>query len=136
EEGLIDHVDPVQYTIRLLIPPSSALLSRPAIQPFLGQLDQASFFYQWSHPDPRMDHLYRTVRAIVEQATRASEDPAITFNQVRAAAYNAGGDLVPVVNSYTPLHERNRPPRLTESWFCCAEPTDDQFGTVQAPVDH
>lgn len=134
EEGLIDYVDPVQYTIRLLIPPGSALLSRPAIQPFLGPLDQASFFYPWTHPNPRMDRLYQSVRAIVERAARNNEDPAITFNHVRAAAYNARGDLVPVVNSYTPLRERNRPPRLTEPWFCCAEPTDDQFRTVRAGV--
>src|SRR5206468_3057998 len=39
-ERLIDHVDPVQYTIRLLIPPGSPRLSRPAIHPFLGALDQ------------------------------------------------------------------------------------------------
>jgi len=39
-EGLIDHVDPVQYTIRLLVPPRSALLDRPAIRPFLGPLDR------------------------------------------------------------------------------------------------
>src|SRR5207245_9312891 len=41
-EGLIDHVDPVQYTIRLLIPPGSLLLSRPAILPFLRVLDPAA----------------------------------------------------------------------------------------------
>src|SRR5215471_9364728 len=31
--GLIDHVDPVQYTIRLLIPPGSYLLNRPEMKP-------------------------------------------------------------------------------------------------------
>ena len=35
-EGLIDHVDAVQYAIRLLVPPGSALLTRPAVRPFLG----------------------------------------------------------------------------------------------------
>ncbi len=134
KEGLIDHVDPVQYTIRLLIPPSSALLSKPAIQPFVGPLDQASFFYRWTHPDTRMDRLYQSVRAIVEQATRASEDPAITFNHIRAAACAARGDLVPTVSLHVPLQQRNRPPRLTEPWFCCAEPTDDQLRTVRAEV--
>ena len=55
-EGLVDHVDPVQYTIRLLIPPGSMLLDRPAIRPFLGPLDQAAFSYRWSHPDRRPAH--------------------------------------------------------------------------------
>ena len=42
---LIDAIDPVQYAIRLLIPPGSALLNQSAqhgsIQKFLGPLDQA-----------------------------------------------------------------------------------------------
>ena len=42
-EGLVDHVDPVQYTIRLLIPPGSMLLAGRSSHPFLGPLDQAAF---------------------------------------------------------------------------------------------
>lgn len=38
-EELVDHVDPVQYTIRLLVPPGSGLLSRPAIHRYLSGLD-------------------------------------------------------------------------------------------------
>ncbi|MBI3990064.1 MAG: radical SAM protein [candidate division NC10 bacterium] len=117
-EGLIDHVDPVQYTIRLLIPPGSALLSRPAIRPFLGLLDQASLSYRWTHPDPRMDHLHQAVSAAVEEATRAGEDPAVTFDRVRALAYAARGGRPPAAVSPTLPHGRSRPPRLTEPWFC------------------
>ena len=58
-EGLIDHVDPVQFTLRLLVPPGSALLTREAIRPHLGPLDQAAFIHRWTHPDPRMDLLQR-----------------------------------------------------------------------------
>jgi len=36
--GLIDQVDPVQYTIRLLVPPGSLLLSRPDTEKWLGPL--------------------------------------------------------------------------------------------------
>ena len=43
--GLIDHVDAVQYTIRLLVPPASYLLKRPEMKPHLGPLNQASFSY-------------------------------------------------------------------------------------------
>jgi hypothetical protein len=94
-EGLIDHVDPVQYTIRLLVPPGSALLERPAIRPFLGSLDQASFTYRWAHPDLRMDHLRRAVSLTVEEATRAEEDPAITFVRVRELAETMAGPGAP-----------------------------------------
>jgi len=135
ENRLVYHVDPVQYTIRLLVPPGSALLSLPAIQKFLGPLDQASFIYPWTHSDPLMDFLYQAVRAVVEEAARADEDPALTFNRVRALAYAARGDEMPQGDSHVPVQRQNRPPRLTEAWYCCAEPTEDQFQSVGPSVD-
>jgi hypothetical protein len=117
-EGLIDSVDPVQYAIRLLIPPGSMLLNKPAIQPFLGSLDQAAFTYRWTHPDPRMDDLHHTINELVEEAGRADEDAAITFDRVRALAYVArDGRAAPTVSRALPPG-RSRPPRLTEPWFC------------------
>lgn len=55
--GLIDHVDPVQYAIRLLIPPGSWLAEHPETLPHRGPLDEAAFNYRWIHPDPGMDSL-------------------------------------------------------------------------------
>ena len=117
-EGLVDHVDPVQYTIRLLIPQGSMLLDRPAIRPFLGPLDQEAFSYRWSHPDRRMDHLHQAVATTVEEATRVGEDPAITFYRVRTLASVAHGNRMPALVSPAPSKQRKRPPRLTEPWFC------------------
>jgi len=37
-ETLIDHVDPVQYSIRLLVPPGSLLAASDAMRPHLGEL--------------------------------------------------------------------------------------------------
>ena len=131
-EGLVDHVDPVQYTIRLLIPPGSMLLVRRARHPFLGPLDQAAFSYRWSPPDRRMDHLHQDVAAMVEEATRAEEDPAVTFCRVHALASAAHGNRMPAVVPPALSRQRKRPPRLTEPWFCCAEPTEGQFGLLQS----
>ena len=117
-EGLVDHVDLVQYTIRLLVPPGSALLDRPAIRPCLGPLDQASLTHRWTHPDPRMEPLHKAVSALVEEATRAEEDPAVTFFRVRELAATVAGR--PLSESRRPERRRirKRPPRLTEPWFC------------------
>ena len=117
-EGLIDHVDPVQYAVRLLIPPGSLLLQRPAVQPFLGPLDQAAFSYRWTHPDPRMDELHRTVTLLVEKAAKADADPALTFEHIRAlaAAVRDGREPTAVTCRLSPT--RSRSPRLTEPWFC------------------
>ena len=117
-EGLIDHVDPVQYAIRLLVPPGSMLLGRSAIRPYLGPLDQAAFSYRWTHPDRRMDELHQAVTRLVEEATKADEDAAVTFQRIRALATAVRDGRQPTaVSGCLPL-ERERPPRLTEPWFC------------------
>jgi hypothetical protein len=110
-------VDPVQLTIRLLVPPGSALLSRPAIRPFLGELDAARFTYRWTHPDARMDQLHQELTALVAAATEAEEDPAVTFSRLRSvAAARAGRPVSGGVR--LPPPERPIPARLTEPWFC------------------
>jgi len=117
-EGLIDHVDPVQYTIRLLIPPGSLLLSRPAIGPFLGPLDPAAFTYRWTHPDPRMDALQRAASALVERAAGSGEDAWTTFYRLRALAEERAGLPRTSGGVAPPPPERPIPARLTEPWFC------------------
>lgn len=116
--GMIDQVDPVQYSIRLLVPPGSALLGRPAIRPYLKELDQASFLYPWVHPDPRLDVLYREVGVLVENATRCGEETVETFDRVRELAYGARGEVPPARDSTGLRAAAARAPRLTESWFC------------------
>jgi radical SAM superfamily enzyme YgiQ (UPF0313 family) len=117
-QGLIDHVDPVQYSIRLLVPPGSMLLERPAIRPLLGSLHQAAFSYRWVHPDPRLDGLQQAVAAVVEEAARKDEDPMVTFLTVRELADAAAGRTVARGVVPVALGARSRPPRLTEPWFC------------------
>jgi radical SAM superfamily enzyme YgiQ (UPF0313 family) len=112
--GLIDHVDPVQYTIRLLIPPGSYILERPEMKPHLGALDQASFSYKWKHPDPRMDRLQKEVGALVEKDVQAGADAGETFYRVWSlAAGRKAGFGLPVLPP-----DRLRAPRLSEPWFC------------------
>jgi radical SAM superfamily enzyme YgiQ (UPF0313 family) len=112
--GLIDHVDPVQYTIRLLVPPGSYLLDRPEMKRHLGPLDQAAFSYVWAHPDPRMDRLQKQLAALVEKDVHAGEDPGKTFYRVWSLA--AGRGRSAAVPALPP--DRERAPRLSEPWFC------------------
>jgi len=117
-EGLIDQVDSVQYTIRLLVPPGSLLLSRPDTEKWLGPLLQQSFTYEWNHPDPRLDELQRSVSLLVEKAVENNEDPAVTFYRIRDLAFSLTGKEL--IKRYGPdlSPHRHRPPRLTEAWFC------------------
>jgi hypothetical protein len=130
-EKLIDHIDPVQYTIRLLIPPGSLLLNDAGASSYLGPLVQESFSYRWTHPDPRMDVLQKEFSREVEKGTAEGEDPEILFYRLKesALAMREGRPPVPVRHEARPT--RPRPPRLTEPWFCCAEPTENQSSILE-----
>jgi radical SAM superfamily enzyme YgiQ (UPF0313 family) len=123
---LVESIDPVQYSIRLLVPPGSALLDRPETKAWLGPLDPAAFVYRWSHPDPAMDRLHAAVAARVEEAVRRREEVRETFAAVRelAAALPAPGFRRQAPRSTFPAWRlapgarSGPPPRLTEAWFC------------------
>lgn len=111
--GLEDEVDPVQLSIRLLVPPGSLLLDHPATT--CGPLDPELLTHSWAHPDPRMDALQLEIAALVEQAAEDDEDPATTFARIhdRAAAV-AGRHSHPAPRT----SRKAAPPRLSEPWFC------------------
>jgi hypothetical protein len=109
EEGLVDHVDPVQFSVRLLVPPGSLLLDTEALRPYLGPLVADAFHYRWTHPDPRMDQLHADVSTLVAAAAEQKEDAAVTFGRIQDLAFD------------TPRRRptaRRPAPRLTEAWFC------------------
>jgi len=127
---LIDHVDPVQYSIRLLVPPGSLLLANSETARPFGPLDRERFTYNWSHPDPRMDTLQQEVSGLVERAAVSNEDAVDTFFRIRDLAFGARGEKAGPRPLKIAAGFRLKPPRLTESWFCCAEPMRDQFRPV------
>ena len=129
---LIDATDAVQFSIRLLIPPGSALLGTSQIPQLLGPLDQASFQYPWKHPDERMDRLHHATMAIVEAAAEDEPNVMGTFDRIRMVAYEMAGYRAESSHCAMARRlERPKPPRLTEAWFCCAEPTAGQFMPLQ-----
>jgi radical SAM superfamily enzyme YgiQ (UPF0313 family) len=115
---LVDHVDPVQYSLRLLVPPGSLLVDHPGMRPYLGALVAADFSYEWRHPDPRMEALQAEVAALIAESAPRAEDPAVTFDRVRALAATAAGTPAPAPLAPRLAPDRRRPPRLTEPWFC------------------
>ena len=117
EHDLIENVDPVHLSIRLLVPPGSALLDRPETADWLGPLDESAFTYRWTHADPRVDALQRAVAAVVEHAQVEERDPVETFEQVKLLTRAMVGGLLPELR-LKPKSRHQPPPRLTESWFC------------------
>jgi len=115
---LVDHVDPVQYSLRLLVPPGSLLVDHPGMRPYRGALVAADFSYVWRHPDPRMERLQAGVAALIAESAPRAEDPAVTFDRVRVLAATAAGTPAPAPLAPRLAPDRRRPPRLTEPWFC------------------
>ncbi len=112
--GVLPALDPVQLSIRLLVPPGSLLEDDPGIL-FEG-LDPAALSWRWRHPDPRMDALQARVAAEVEAAAARSEEPLATIARVKVLALAAAG--LPHGHVRTLAPDQRRVPRLTESWFC------------------
>lgn len=111
---LIYHVDPVQYAVRLLIPPGSYLLNRPETKTLSLILDQTAFSYMWTHPDARMDELHKTVNTLVENDARNSVDALDTFYRIWELAADMRGQAMPKQRREVHLPA----PRITEAWFC------------------
>jgi radical SAM superfamily enzyme YgiQ (UPF0313 family) len=111
DEGIVDHVDPVQFSVRLLVPPGSLLLGREALRPHLGALVPDGFHYRWTHPDPGMDVLHADVTSLVAEAAARSEEAAITFGRIADLAFEAP-------RARPSVAPRGTAPRLTEAWFC------------------
>ena len=117
EEDLVLNIDPVHFSIRLLVPPGSLLVDHPEMKPFLKELDQERLCHTWVHPDPQMDRLHREVTAVVEAAARSDEDPYKTYTRIRSAFETVAG-RPPSPTRALPARTVNGPPRLTENWFC------------------
>lgn len=130
-EKLIDAIDPVQFSIRLLVPPGSVLLQREESREWLGSLNQEMFTYEWRPADRRLDELQKQVARAVEEAAQNDEDAMATFYRISDLAYRMRGDAAGGSTRGAADASRERPPRLTEAWFCCAEPTQNQFDSMQ-----
>jgi radical SAM superfamily enzyme YgiQ (UPF0313 family) len=116
-DALVNHVDPVQLSIRLLVPSGSLLAESDAMRPHLGELIPERFGHAWRHPDSRMDRLQREVAEIVAEAARAGQEASTTYDSIRDAARASDG-RAPAPTRFLPARATTRPPRLTEPWFC------------------
>jgi len=136
--GLVEAVAPVQYAIRLLIPAGSRLLELDEIRDLVGKFDPAALVFPWCHPDPAVDELQRDVMAVV--ADPAPDDRAGVFARIRELACARAGRAAPLIELGA-ADGGGDVPRLSEPWYCCAEPTEGQLtsclGSVAShpPVD-
>jgi len=130
--NLIDHVAPVQLTIRLLVTQGSGLLNLPDAGDLFGPYHQKALSHVWRHPDPAVDALQFAVAAAAESGESDGLSRRETFHRIRALAQKAAG--LPALSA--PVHSATAlpVPHLSEPWFCCAEPTVQQFANLGVAI--
>jgi hypothetical protein len=130
---LVPNVDPVQYTVRLLVPEGSLLLGRTEMTAHLGHYDSDRLGWTWTHPDPSVDELQTELAGLVEE--RVDQAAADTFAEIDAVIRARAASLVgpPSPGSISSGPSPDQRARLTEPWFCCSEPTAAQMAPL-APL--
>ncbi len=115
---LIEHVSPVQLTIRLLVPAGSRLLEIAQIRSAFGLFDEQALSFRWDHPDPRVDRLQRDLESMVARAVTAKEDRRSIFRRAWEMTHQALDSFVPGLPLVPPGRPRVTIPYLTEPWYC------------------
>jgi hypothetical protein len=128
--GLVDLVTPVQYGIRLLIPAGSRILELDDVRALIGDFDPTALAYPWSNPDPQVDDLHRDVLHVVKTGQRAGLDRRDIFTHVWRSTMARLGPGAATEPDLSHLPSSPTAPQLTEPWYCCAEPTDEQLARL------
>jgi hypothetical protein len=115
--GLIDHVAPVQYGLRLLIPPGSRLLELAEMQALIGPLDRAKLSFQWQNPDPHVETLQQDIERLVHRANHQGRSRADIFQMIWERAHQTAIDP-PLPPSPAHFAPQGFVPYLTEPWYC------------------
>jgi hypothetical protein len=117
DHDLFGSTDPVQMSIRLLLPEGSLLLDLPETKAAINGYDQVSLSYTW-RGEPQLDELQSKLVGIAERLANTGQALSEMWRAVMA------DEPIPSLTA--------RPaPRLTEGWFCCAEPTTLQLAAIR-----
>ena len=124
ELRLVESVAPVQLSIRLLIPAGSYLLKLESLADTIGAFDPRLLGHPWRNPDPRVDQLQQDIQNWVARAEQDNLTRSDIFAGVWERAHRLAGIPAPPLDAACagmPI------PRLSENWYCCAEPTCEQL---------
>lgn len=121
---LVESVPPIQLCMRLLVPEGSYLLRLPGFSERIDAFDANLLGYPWRHADPRVDALQQALQSCVAEGEHRGSARSDIFARIWQLAHGALGCSAP------PLARADfgQPvARLSEPWYCCAEPTEQQL---------
>lgn len=116
EFDLFEVTEPVQLTIRLLIPRGSLVLDIPGVSALVGDYDEGALSYRWASADPAVDQLQIRLAERAERHATDEDSLIDTLTDMWAMALETAGEggVAPQIPAGAILGR----PRLTEPWFC------------------
>ena len=108
--GLVEHVSPVQWGLRLLVTEGSRLLELADVRQRVAAFDSRTLTYPWRHDDQHVDALQAVIMR--EVGVRAVRSRAEVF----AAVCELAGLTDRITQSDVP--DRATIPYLEEPWYC------------------
>ena len=112
---LVEHVAPVQWSIRLLVTWRSRLLELPEIAERVGSFDPQTLTYPWTHTDARVDDLQRSIMTLA--GVRTTQSRREMFERAKALAHFTATDHL-IIGSIDSPAPRTSVPYLNEPWYC------------------
>ncbi len=118
EQGLIDHVAPIQLAMRLLIPAGSKILDVPKIDEALDGFDDVALTYRWTHLDPRVDRLCDEALSLAQSGEADGASRHEIFMRLWSAAHKMAERPVAPLPEPIEAPVRGPVPYLSEPWYC------------------
>lgn len=122
---LVESVSPIQFAIRLLLPAGSRLMELDETKEFVTGFNSEGLAFAWNHPDSAMDELHQAIQAIVQTGEAQNKARRAIFEEIWDLT-SAGSPALWNRRPDTGVHAA-QVPRMTEQWYCCAEPADRHF---------
>ena len=113
EHDLVSRTPPIQYAIRLLVPPRSLLEDVLRDENRLLEFDDSKLSFKWENPE--VDDLQEDIMKIVEDSHDSQSETFIadTFEQIWISVFK-DTEPVPKLQAETD----DFVPGLIEAWFC------------------
>ncbi len=122
---LRETVDPIQLTIKLLIPKHSLIIQRPEIKKYLGNYEKESLSYQWKYENIDAEKLQFRLFDFILNNSELNEHKQY-LGMVNIIEEFTGRKLLTNFK-----YDFKNVPKLSETWFCCAEPSKIQLDRIK-----
>ena len=131
DNDLIQNVDPIQLTIRLLVPRGSLLLALDGEGTTFLESGADTLSYAWKSHFSQLDHLAAELSQRLEEWLGLDSATEVFDVMYRVSCEILGRSFE--APNYGQFGLRSVP-QLTESWFCCAEPATRMLARAAGPA--